>query len=155
MVGPRPNAVCRRIALARSASGLTRQGLAQSLTACTGLEVSARDVGRFERSRVPWQLLDEIARLTGTSATWLLYGEESSADAPPGLAETAAGDTADANAAGDEVWRPSRGRIAAGLVFGFLIGVGIQAATHSTPAAVVAAITIALIAFLRSSPRGG
>jgi hypothetical protein len=141
--------------MARSASGLTRRGLAQSLTACTGLEVSTRDVRRFERSRVPWQLLDEIARLTGTSTNWLLYGEESSVDAPPRLAETVDHRAHDPNATDDGVWRPSGGRVAIGLVLAFLVGVAIQAATGSVPAAVVAAISIALIAYVRSSSGRG
>jgi hypothetical protein len=148
---PHSTDVCRRIAAARSASGLTPAGLAQSLTACTGLDVSARDVRRFERSRVPWRFLEEIARLTETSTDWLLYGE----GPPPGAhvsPERGGAEAAGASGDGDGVWRPSAGRVTLGLLLGFLAGVAILAMTGSVPVAVAGTITITLIAYVRSSP---
>lgn len=152
-VGPRRQAVCRRIALARSGSGLTREGLARSLSACTGLDVSARDVRRFERWRVPWQLLDEIARLTGTSPRWLLYGEGPGPEAAPEATASVEAKAADAEPAGGEPWRPSAWRVVLGLFLGFLVGVAILALTGSTPTAVAGLLAIVLIGFLRSAPR--
>jgi hypothetical protein len=154
-VGPRSADVCRRIAAARSASGLTREGLARSLTACTGSSVNTRDVRRFERWRVPWQLLDEIARLTGTSRRWLLYGEGTAPEARPGATASVDARETDAELTGCEPWRPSAWRVALGLLLGFLVGVAILTVTGSTPAAVAGLLAIVLIAFLRSAPARG
>ena len=113
--------------------------------------MSARDVRRFERSRVPWRFLEEIARLTETSTDWLLYGE----GPPPGAhvsRERADAEAAGASGEGDGVWGPSAGRVTLGLLLGFLAGVAILAMTGSVPVAVAGTITITLIAYVRSSP---
>ena len=76
-------AICHRIAEARTSAGLTQQELANTLTMTAGVTVTRRDMRRFERSRVPWDLLADIARLTNTTRGWLLYGERFQDDPNP------------------------------------------------------------------------
>lgn len=76
-------AICHRIAEARTSAGLSQQELANTLTMTAGVTVTRRDMRRFERSRVPWDLLGDIARLTNTTRGWLLYGERFKDDPNP------------------------------------------------------------------------
>ncbi len=76
-------AICHRIAEARTSAGLTQQELANTLTMTAGVTVTRRDMRRFERSRVPWEFLGDIARLTNTTRGWLLYGERFEDDPNP------------------------------------------------------------------------
>jgi transcriptional regulator with XRE-family HTH domain len=148
--------ICERVAWARRAAGLSQEGLAQNLSACSGSPVSVRQVRRYEKSRVPWALLDDLARLTGTTREWLLYGEGETraAEAPSELREHSVRgwQLVEESAAGATHSPPSAGRVALGLVLGFLVGVAIQSATGSTPAAVVALTAIVMIAWLRRAP---
>jgi transcriptional regulator with XRE-family HTH domain len=150
--------ICRRVAQAREAAGLTQEGLAQSLTACTGVQVTARDVRRYEKSRVPWRLLDDVALLTRTSTEWLLHGKSESG----GAARTPSGETLLAGEPAEEhpqekAWvgaRLSRGRVMLGLSLGFLLAANVQYATGSTPVAVFALLVIVSLSWLgRASSR--
>lgn len=146
-------ATCRRIAQAREAAGLTQEALAQHLNALFGVAVSVRDIHRYEKSRVPWYLLDEIGRLTGTSKAWLLYGDREIGGVPSRLPERAGATFDEVGTAKAAAWRLSRGRALAGLALGLLLGVTVQSATQSTPAAVVVLVATVLVAWLRTSPR--
>jgi DNA-binding transcriptional regulator YiaG len=68
-------AICQRIGQAREEAGLTQPELADLLQP----PVHWRTIQTWEsvRSpRVPWDRLDEIARITGRSRDWLLHGDE-------------------------------------------------------------------------------
>jgi DNA-binding transcriptional regulator YiaG len=68
-------AICARIAEARETAGLTQPELAEVLEP----PVHWRTVQTWESlkdPRVPWDRLDEIARVTGRTKEWLLHGEE-------------------------------------------------------------------------------
>lgn len=138
--------ICGRVAQAREAAGLTQEGLAQSLTACTGIQVTARDMRRYEKSRVPWRLLDDVAVLTRTSTAWLLHGTSASGEAartPP--VETLTGWEPAEEHLGEKAplgARLSRGRVMLGLSLGFLLAVNVQYATGSTPVAVFALLVV-------------
>lgn len=144
-------AICERIAQAREAAGLTREGLAQHLSAWAGTRLTERDVRAFERTRVPWSLLDDVARLTGTSTGWLLYGRaEGAPPAAAGRAEAPALGTE--AAAGRDSRRPTRARVALGLALGVLVGLVAQAAAHSRLAA-LAGLLVAAAIVLRTPAR--
>lgn len=159
-------AICRRVGQARQASGMTREGFAQNLTACSGVVVSTRDARRFERSRVPWAQLDEIARLTGTTRSWLLYGDSElrAAEAPEELWASSIWDdpapfwSAPASANGpDSRGRPSipTRRILRGILLGVPLALGVQAVT-GRPAFGGLVLALAVGAsLLRESPGRG
>jgi transcriptional regulator with XRE-family HTH domain len=68
-------AICSRIAEARLEAGLTQPELGELLQP----PVHYRTVQTWESTkepRVPWDRLDEIARVTGKTKEWLLHGEE-------------------------------------------------------------------------------
>ena len=146
----RRQAICRRIAHARAAAYLTEDELAGRLSAGSG-RVSARDVRRFETSRVPWLLLDDIASLTGTSRGQLLYGGEEPEQEPDPRWPTGPGPGAaegrDPTAAAGP--RPPRSRALVGLAAGFAVAVAVQATTGSTPLAVLLLAGLVLLAVLR------
>ena len=126
-------ATCRRLGHARDAACLTREELAHNLTACTGIPVKASDVRRFEKSRVPWALLDEVARLTGTSRRWLLYGDEE-AGAPDLLWEGSVFEGPPTQAveqlpAHGGVLGIGRGRLLYGVLLGAALGLLLQLLT--------------------------
>ena len=147
--------ICRRIAEAREACGLTQTGLAQNLSAYTGATLTARDVRRYERSRVPWHLLDDLARITGTSRGWLLYGD--AAGKPESLWER----RAQTSGRGDAVEqtgvpaRASRAPIVLGLALAFLLAVAVERLTSSLPAAFFALLVVVGIAWIREAHRTG
>lgn len=146
-------AICRRIAQAREAAALTPEGLAQHLNALFGVAVSARDIHRYEKSKVPWSLLDAIGQATGTSKAWLLYGDADLEAASIPLGERASATTGDElGAPTAPPWRLSRGRALAGLALGLLLGVTLQAVTGSTPAAVLALVATVVLIWLRQRP---
>jgi hypothetical protein len=127
--------VCRRLAEAREVAGLTQEGLAQNLTGRVGYAVTARDVQRFERSSIPWELLDDIGRVTGASTAWLLYGGDEpdvAGSSPPPPHRV-----------------PSAGRAVAGLLLGLLAAIAVERATGSLPVAVIVLLVIGLGAVLR------
>jgi DNA-binding transcriptional regulator YiaG len=67
-------AICARISQAREEAGLTQPELGDSLSP----PVHWRTVQTWEsvkKPRVPWDRLDDIARVTGTSKEWLLHGD--------------------------------------------------------------------------------
>lgn len=68
-------AICARIQEARTIAGLTQAELGDALTPA----VHWRTIQTWESvkaPRVPWDRLDEIARVTGRSKEWLLHGDE-------------------------------------------------------------------------------
>lgn len=67
-------AICQRIGHAREEAGLTQPELAELLHP----SVHWRTVQTWEsvkQPRVPWDRLDEIARVTGKTKEWLLHGD--------------------------------------------------------------------------------
>lgn len=68
-------AICQRIGQARDEAGLTQPELAELLEP----KVHMRTIQTWEsvkQPRVPWDRLDEIARVTGRTKEWLLHGKE-------------------------------------------------------------------------------
>ena len=66
--------ICARIQEARERAGLTQPELAEALDP----PVHWRTVQTWESvkdPRVPWDRLDEIARITGVTKEWLLHGD--------------------------------------------------------------------------------
>src|SRR5690349_7984096 len=61
--------ICARIKQARKEKGLTQQEMADLLN------VEKRTYQNYEDYRVPFKLLDKIAKLTDKPQEWLLYGE--------------------------------------------------------------------------------
>jgi transcriptional regulator with XRE-family HTH domain len=61
--------ICDRIRKAREGAGLTQEQMAGLL------ELTPRAYQNYERTRVPWESLAQIARLTGCDLEWFLYGE--------------------------------------------------------------------------------
>jgi hypothetical protein len=146
-------AICRRVAQAREGAGLTPEGLAQHLGALFGKAVTGRDVRRYEKATVPWHLLEEIGRVTGTSKAWLVYGESRPEETQRFPVEPPRG-SAEAAEARDGVGhrQPTRGRALVGLALGFLVGVSVQAATGSIPGAFVALVATVLLVWFRGPP---
>jgi hypothetical protein len=117
--------------------------------------VTARDVRRYEKATVPWHLLEEIGRVTGTSKAWLIYGESRPdetqlfpVEPPRGSAEA----MEELGTARARRRQPSRARALVGLALGFLVGVSVQAATGSTPAAFVALVATVFLVWFRGAP---
>lgn len=75
-------AICRRIAQAREEAGLTQPELADALDPPVHFrtvqtwETGQKDKKGVQRWPVPFDRLDEIARITGVTKDWLLHGEE-------------------------------------------------------------------------------
>ena len=68
-------AICSRIQLAREEAGLTQPEFGEALSP----PVHWRTVQTWEsvkQPRVPWDRLDQIAKITGRSKEWLLHGQE-------------------------------------------------------------------------------
>lgn len=61
--------VCARIKQARKEKGLTQQEMADLLN------VEKRTYQNYEDYRVPYKLLDKIAKLVAKPPEWLLYGD--------------------------------------------------------------------------------
>ncbi len=73
--------ICGRIAQAREEAGLTQPELGEALSP----PVHWRTIQTWEslkQPRVPWDRLDEIARVTGRTKEWLLHGREPQAEDP-------------------------------------------------------------------------
>lgn len=70
--------ICERIRQARKAAGLTQEDMAGLLN------VTTRAYQNYERERVPFRRLSEIARLTSVEQEWLLRGDPQT-EADPGL----------------------------------------------------------------------
>ena len=148
-------AICHRVHDARLACGMTHEGFAQNLTVASGKVVSPRDVRRYERSRVPWELLDEIARLTGTSRDWLLSGD--SEHAPGELWEKSVWDDAPgAPVAAESASSPRPhlpiARLLRGILLGIPLALGVQVMT-GTPALGGVVLVLAVGASLLREPR--
>lgn len=58
-----------RIRQARIEAGLTQNEIAELL------DVAMRTWQNYESHRVPWSLINQIAKITGKSPEWLLHGE--------------------------------------------------------------------------------
>jgi len=63
-------AICARIKQARVEAGFTQEEMADNLY------VRPRTYQNYERDRVPWRLLDQIAKLTKREQAWFLHGDE-------------------------------------------------------------------------------
>lgn len=63
-------AVCARIKEARIAAGLTQS------EAAALLDVGPRTYQNYEADRVPWELLPQVAEITGRDLMWLLRGDD-------------------------------------------------------------------------------
>jgi transcriptional regulator with XRE-family HTH domain len=61
--------IVNRIKQARLEAGLTQPELAELL------EVAMRTYQNYEYDRVPWGLMNQIAKTTGKTTEWLLHGE--------------------------------------------------------------------------------
>jgi transcriptional regulator with XRE-family HTH domain len=61
--------IVKRIRQARLEAGLTQPELADLL------EVRLRTYQNYEYDRVPWGLMNQIAKATGKTTEWLLHGE--------------------------------------------------------------------------------
>jgi hypothetical protein len=147
-------AICRRIAQAREGAALTPEGLAQHLSAFFGVAVSARDIHRYEKSKVPWSLLDAIGRVTGTSRAWLLYGDAELEHPPLRFDERGGANRDDELGATTAApWSLSRSRALAGLALGLLLGVTLLALTGSRPVAVLALVATVVLIWLRQPAR--
>lgn len=75
--------ICGRIAQAREQAGLTQPELGEALDP----PVHFRTVQTWEslkQPRVPWDRLDQIARITGVTKEWLLHGEPAASTSPGG-----------------------------------------------------------------------
>lgn len=71
-------AICARIQQVREEAGLTQPELGEALEP----PVHWRTIQTWEsvkQPRVPWDRLDEIARVTGTTKDWLLHGDTATA----------------------------------------------------------------------------
>jgi transcriptional regulator with XRE-family HTH domain len=67
--------IAARVKQAREEAGLTQPELGDAMTP----SVHWRTIQTWEsvkQARVPWDRLDEIARLTGRSKEWLVHGED-------------------------------------------------------------------------------
>lgn len=148
-------AICHRVAEARTSAGLTQQELANTLTMTAGVTVTRRDMRRFERSRVPWDLLGDIARLTNTTRGWLLYGERFEDDPNPHAsmfekptAESAQEPTPDGSGP-TPARRLSAGWAVAALGLSFLAAVVVLRVSGSIIAALAVLVIVNFIAFSR------
>jgi transcriptional regulator with XRE-family HTH domain len=75
-------AISVRLAESREQAGLTQEEMAEALQR-DGTPLHWRTVQNYESpkiDRVPWDLLDQWARVTGTSKEWLLHGEREEDD---------------------------------------------------------------------------
>lgn len=70
MGGIEPTEICARIKRLREQSGLNQPDFAKSIGA------SVSSLNHYERSRVPWDKLDEIVQITGADIRWLVFGED-------------------------------------------------------------------------------
>lgn len=61
--------ITARIKQARNEAGLTQPEIADLL------DVAPRTYQNYEADRVPWGLINDIAKITGKTAQWLLHGE--------------------------------------------------------------------------------
>lgn len=61
--------IVRRIRQARKEAGLSQPEMADAIN------VAPRTYQNYESSRVPWGLINDIARVSGKSPEWLLHGE--------------------------------------------------------------------------------
>jgi transcriptional regulator with XRE-family HTH domain len=62
--------ISARIKVARTEAGLKQREMAERL------HIEPRTYQNYERTRVPWVLLKDIARITGKSHAWLLHGDD-------------------------------------------------------------------------------
>ncbi len=127
--------------------------MAQNLSACSGRPVSERDVSSFERWRVPWGLLDDLAGLTGTTREWLLYGEGEalSAEVPGPIWERPPEPTPRRRR--QAVSSTLEARAGRGLLLGLAIAVGVWGSTRSTALALLALAGCLGVALLREPGR--
>lgn len=63
-------AICARIKEARVSTGLSQQDLADKL------HVSRNSIVDYERNRVPWDMLPQIAKVTERDWEWFLHGDQ-------------------------------------------------------------------------------
>jgi transcriptional regulator with XRE-family HTH domain len=71
-------AISVRLAESRDEAGLTQEEMAEALQR-DGTPLHWRSVQNYESpkiDRVPWDLLDQWARITGTTKEWLLHGRD-------------------------------------------------------------------------------
>lgn len=68
--------ICARIKSARKAAGLTQEDAAALLN------VTTRAWQNYERARVPFRRMTDIARVTNRSEKWLLHGEPAATEGP-------------------------------------------------------------------------
>ena len=71
--------ICARIKQARKAAGFTQEDFANLLN------VTTRTWQNYERDRVPFRRLGEIARLTSVQQEWLVRGDQKESDPTPVL----------------------------------------------------------------------
>lgn len=71
--------ICERIKQARKAAGLTQEDMASLMN------VTPRAYQNYERNRVPFRRLGDIARLTGSEQEWLLRGDSAQSEVQAGL----------------------------------------------------------------------
>lgn len=64
-----PERIRARLRQARKEAGLSQAALAELL------EVHKRSIENYENVRVPWDHLNEYARLTNRPTEWFLYGD--------------------------------------------------------------------------------
>lgn len=75
-------AISVRLAESREQAGLTQEEMAEVLQR-NGTPLHWRTVQNYESpkiDRVPWDLLDQWARITGTTKEWLLHGDVEDVD---------------------------------------------------------------------------
>lgn len=86
-------AISGRIAQARKEAGLTQAQLAELL----GLH--KRTIENYEAGRIPWEHLQEIAKLTGRTREWILRGDEAATETQEIVRQVVREEMADALAA--------------------------------------------------------
>lgn len=79
--------ICARIQQARVEAGFTQEDLAGLLN------ITTRAMQNYERNRVPFRRLEEIAKLTNVSQEWLLRGDPEPIAPPVELLQEVAAST--------------------------------------------------------------